>query len=172
MSNNRSVAQVRTYWFRTLAVIALTSFSGTALALDMLLVIPGVVGESTDATYPGAINVLAFSWGDSRPAGPSSLSCIQQDLSLTKYVDTATATLPQGLVRGRIYPHITLVVRMLGGPAPVPYLTFDMINAQLTSLSTGGARGGPPITEKKNHPLLRPTYHHPPPPPLPLPPHT
>ncbi len=164
MSNNRFFAQRRMRLFSSLTAFALISFSSTALAgLDMLLVIPGVLGESTDATYPGAINVLAYSWGDSRPAGPPSLSCFQQDLSLTKYVDTATATLLQGLVRGRIYPKMTLVVRTLGGPAPVPYMTFDMINAQLTSLSTGGSSGESVFTENISIHFLRPIYTYSPP---------
>jgi len=83
------------------------------------------MGESTDATYPGAITVLAYSWGDSRPAAPPSLSCFQQDLSLTKYVDTATVPLLMALIHGRIYPKITLVVRASGPGGLVPYITID-----------------------------------------------
>ena len=159
MKNNNGFARARRHGLRTLAAIALISFSSTALAaLDMLLVIPGVTGESTDATFPGAINVLAWSWGDVRPSAPPALSCFQQDLSLTKYVDTATPPLLLGLVRGRIYPRIKLVIRSLAGAAPQDYITFEMINAQLTSLSTGGSGGEDRLTENISIHFLRPIY--------------
>jgi type VI secretion system secreted protein Hcp len=164
MNNDSSSGQARRHGLRALVAIALCAFSGTALAvIDMLLVIPGVTGESTDATYPGAITVLAYSWGDSRPASPPSLSCFQQDLSLTKFVDTATVPLLIALIHGKIYPKVTLVVRASGPSGLAPYITFDMINAQLTSLSTGGSGGESQLTENISFHFVRPNYTYTPP---------
>ncbi len=164
MSNDKTFSQIRKRCLQSVAAVALLSLSGTALAaVDMLLVIPGVMGESTDATFPGAITVLAYSWGDSRPASPPSLSCFQQDLSLTKYVDTATVPLLIGLIHGKIYPKITLVVRTPGPGGLVPYITFDMINAQLTSLQEGGSQGESQLTENISIHFQRPNFTYTPP---------
>ena len=69
------------------------------MAVDMFLELDGVKGESVDKTYKGknAIDVLAWSWGMSNSgtfhhgSGGGSGKANFQDITVTKYVDAASA---------------------------------------------------------------------------------
>lgn len=119
-------------------------------ASDMFLKLDGVVGESADAKHKGEIDVLAWSWGEStgtartnRGVAPSA--CIQ-DLSLTKFIDSASPALIMNGMTGQVAPNAILVVRK-AGEQQLEYLRLTMKNVTITAYQTGGSGGEDRLTE-------------------------
>ena len=69
-----------------------------------------------------------------------------QDLSLTKWVDKASPVLWKHLCTGTHIKETTLIVRKAGGK-PVEYIKLVLIDAIITSISTGGSGGEDRLTE-------------------------
>lgn len=122
------------------------------MAVDMFLKLGDIVGESTDAKKAGWIEVLAWSWGMTQSGtmhtgtGGGAGKVNVQDMSITKYVDKATANIMQKCCDGKHYPKATLVVRKAGEEA-LEYLTVDMEEVIITSVNQGGSGGQDRITE-------------------------
>jgi type VI secretion system secreted protein Hcp len=121
----------------------------TALAaVDMFLKIGNIMGESKDAKHKDEIDVLAWSWGasnDLSKLGKTPTSCIQ-DLSFTKFIDSASPALIMNGMTGEVAPTAVLVVRKAGA-TPLEYLTLTMKNVRISSYSTGGSGGEDRLTE-------------------------
>lgn len=116
-------------------------------AVDMFLKIEGVAGESKEEGHKGEIDVLAWSWGASSSVKGKSVSCNIQDLSVTKYVDSASPHLLMGQLDGAVYDDATLTVRQAGGDKPLEYIVIKFYGVKVTSLSTGGSGGEDRLTE-------------------------
>lgn len=122
------------------------------MAVDMFLKIEGVKGESVDDSHKGEIDILAWSWGLSQSGtmhmGESGGSgkAAYQDISVTKYVDTASANLMQKCAVGEHYKEAILIVRKAGGK-PLEYIKIKMERVMVTSVSTGGSGGEDRLTE-------------------------
>ena len=122
------------------------------MAVDMFIKIGDVKGESVDAKHKGEIDVLAWSWGMSQAgtthAGPGAGAgkVNVQDLSFTKWVDSASPALMLACCNGKHYPEATLVVRK-AGEKPLEYLKIKMTDLIVTSVSTGGSGGEDRLTE-------------------------
>jgi type VI protein secretion system component Hcp len=71
--------------------------------------------------------------------------CIQ-DLSLTKFVDSATPDVIMDAVSGRVVPGATLSLRK-AGKGQQEYLVLQLSNVLISSYSTGGSGGEDRITE-------------------------
>ena len=131
--------------------VSLLAASNAMAAVDMFLRIQGVTGgESQDEQHKGAMEVLAWSWGqstgDARTGrGRQPAVCIQ-DLSITKYIDSASPELIMNSVLGEVAPTATLVVRR-AGERPVEFLTLTMRNVTISSYTTGGSGGEDRLTE-------------------------
>ena len=133
-----------------LAAAAAIAAPNAVAAVDMFLKIGDIKGESTDDKHKGEIDVLAWSWGLGPKASPgqkagSNSTCAQQ-LSLTKYVDSATPPLITKAVLGATSGTAWLTVRKAGEKQP-DYLTVELNNVIVTSLSTGGSGGEERLTE-------------------------
>ena len=92
--------------------------------------------------------MLAWSWGtsnDPQTKGKAPTGCIQ-DLSLTKFVDSATPALIMNGMTGDVSPSAVLVVRKAGA-TPLEYLTLTMKNVRISSYSSGGSGGEDRLTE-------------------------
>lgn len=127
----------------TAALCCLLLAGRAQAAQNMYLEISGVPGEvTTPAAYVNHIQVLAASWGGSRPC-PSGASNFQ-DLSMTKYVDKASTLLLTAMKNGTVYPTATL--RFIGPHGQV-YTSYQLTNAAVTSVSTGGSGGEDRNTE-------------------------
>ncbi|MCP3129422.1 type VI secretion system tube protein Hcp [Shewanella sp. KJ2020] len=124
-----------------LSVLSICSLN-TQAAVDMFLKIDGVDGESQDSQHRGEIDILAWSWGAS---SDSRKVCIQ-DISLTKYVDSASPELLMNQVTHIKYPKATLVVRKAGREQS-EYINIELTNVWVSSLSTGGSGGEDRLTE-------------------------
>jgi type VI secretion system secreted protein Hcp len=137
----------------TTGVVATSLLLGTSTfaAVDMFLKIPGIPGESIDDKHKGAIDVLAWSWGGSSGEattgrGRLPTACVQ-DLTVTKYIDSATAGLIMNTVTGKPEPTATLIVRKAGAKVSGEYLILTMKNVTVSSYSTGGSGGEDRLTE-------------------------
>ncbi|WP_297897052.1 type VI secretion system tube protein Hcp [Shewanella sp.] len=124
-----------------LSVLSVCSLN-TQAAVDMFLKIDGVDGESQDSQHRGEIDILAWSWGAS---SDSRKVCIQ-DISLTKYVDSASPELLMNQVTHIKYPKATLVMRKAGREQS-EYINIELTNVWVSSLSTGGSGGEDRLTE-------------------------
>jgi type VI secretion system secreted protein Hcp len=123
------------------------------MAVDMFIKIGDIKGEAKDAKHKGEIDILAFSWGLSNSGtthmggGGGSGKVNVQDLSITKYVDSASSVLIQNGCSGKHIPEATLVVRKAGGDKALEYMTYKLSDVLITSVSTGGSGGEDRLTE-------------------------
>jgi type VI secretion system secreted protein Hcp len=136
-----------------IATILLSPINASA-AIDMFLKIDGIEGESVDAKHKGEIEVLAWSWGESKTtpvqtnggsAGGKALACIT-DLVVTKYVDAATPKLITDTVLNTNISSAKLSIRK-AGEKPFEYFTITMDRVSIASYSTGGSNGEDRMTE-------------------------
>lgn len=123
------------------------------MAIDMFLEVEGVPGESIDAVHKGHISLLAWSWGASQsgsthlgPGGGSGKVAVQ-DLSFTKYVDSASHLLLLNCCNGTHIPKAVLTIRKAGGTAPLDYVVLTLNDIIVSSVSTGGSGGEDRLTE-------------------------
>ena len=122
------------------------------MAVDMYLMLEGIDGESVDAGHSNEIDVLAWSWGASQSgtmhlgAGGGAGKVAVQDLSVTKYVDTASNNLMMRCFTGEHIPEGILTVRKAGGN-PLEYIIIKMKSILVTSVSSGGSGGEDQLTE-------------------------
>ncbi len=122
------------------------------MAVDMFLKLDGIDGEAQDKDHKDEIDVLAWSWGASQSgtthmgAGGGGGKAEIQDISITKYIDSASHSLLQHVFDGKHIPEATLVVRKAGG-TPLEYVTIKMTDVLVTSVSTGGSGGEDMLTE-------------------------
>ena len=72
-------------------------------------------------------------------------TCIQ-DISVTKYVDSASPQLLMNQMSHMQYPRATLTVRKAGG-TPLEYIVIELRDVWVSSLSTGGSGGEDRLTE-------------------------
>ena len=122
------------------------------MAVDMFMKIATVDGESKDKTHGKEIDILAWSWGLSNSGsahvggGAGAGKVNVQDLSFTKWVDSATPVLALACCDGKHFGDATLVVRK-AGEKPVEYIKIKMEEVLITSISTGGSGGEDRLTE-------------------------
>jgi type VI secretion system secreted protein Hcp len=123
------------------------------MAVDMFLELTDIKGESVDKVHKGKIDVLSWSWGGSNASsahsgGGSGAGKVNvQDLSITKYVDSATTALFKKMCEGKHIPKGKLIVRKAGGDKPLEYIVLELEKVFITSLSTGGSGGEDRLTE-------------------------
>jgi type VI secretion system secreted protein Hcp len=123
------------------------------MAVDMFLKIEGEInGESQDKTHKDDIDVLAWSWGMSQSGsfhvggGGGAGKANFQDISITKYVDQASAELMKYCANGDHFAKAELFVRK-AGKTPLEYIVIEMKKVMVTSVSTGGSGGEDRLTE-------------------------
>lgn len=122
------------------------------MAVDYLLKINGVDGESKISGHENEIDVLAWSWGMSQSGtmhvggGGGAGKVDVQDISLTKYVDKATPTLIKMCCNGKHFDEVLLTARKAGEEA-LEYLKIKMSQVLVTSINTGGSGGEDRLTE-------------------------
>jgi len=111
-----------------------------------------IEGESQDTKHKGEIDVLSWSWGMSQSGsfhgggGGGAGKANFQDISLTKYVDTASPILMLYCANGGHFAKGKLVVRK-AGKKPLEYLIINMEKVMVTKVTTGGSGGEEKLTE-------------------------
>jgi type VI secretion system secreted protein Hcp len=122
------------------------------MAVDMFIKIDTINGEAQDTKHKKEIDVLSWSWGmnnagSAHSGGGAGAGKVNvQDLTFTKWVDTATPSLALACCNGEHFDNAVLVVRKAGKQA-VEYLKITMDTVFITSLSTGGSGGEDRLTE-------------------------
>ncbi len=122
------------------------------MAIDMFLKIDTIKGEATDKTMKESIDVLAWGWGVSNSGtthmggGGGAGKANFQDISITKYVDSASHALLGACATGEHFATASLHVRK-AGKTQVEYITIEMKEVLVTSVSTGGSGGEDRLTE-------------------------
>ncbi len=125
------------------------------MAIDMFINMGAKIkGESRDKVQgpKNDIDVLAWSWGMSQSGsmhtggGGGAGKANFQDLSFTKYVDSASQALMGALAKGSHTPEVTLLVRK-AGEGQHNYIVIVMKEVIVTSVSTGGSGGEDRLTE-------------------------
>jgi len=113
-----------------------------------------IKGESRDSVQgkAGDIDILAWSWGMSQSGtthtggGGGAGKANFQDISFTKYIDSASNGLMSALAKGTHIPKCVLLVRK-AGEGQHKYISITMEEVLVTSLSTGGSGGEDRLTE-------------------------
>jgi type VI secretion system secreted protein Hcp len=122
------------------------------MALDILLKIEGVEGESVIKGHEGEIDILSWSWGMSQAGtmhhgmGGGSGKVDIQDISITKYMDKSSPNLIRACCNGEHFAQAELVVRK-AGKEPLNYFRVTMSPLLVTSVSTGGSGAEDRLTE-------------------------
>jgi type VI secretion system secreted protein Hcp len=123
------------------------------MAVDIFLKLSnGLDGEAMDKARSGQIDVLAWSWGMSQSGtthvggGGGAGKANFQDISVTKWVDKASAKLMQACAKGTHVDEGELVVRK-AGDNPLEYLKIEIKDIIVSSVSTGGSGGEDRLTE-------------------------
>jgi type VI secretion system secreted protein Hcp len=122
------------------------------MAVDMFINIDKIKGESQAKGHTDEIDVLAWSWGMSQSgtfhlgSGGGSGKASVQDLSFTKYIDSASHALQLACLNGKHIPECKLTVQKAGEKA-VEYILIELENCLVTSVSTGGSGGEDRLTE-------------------------
>lgn len=122
------------------------------MAVDAFLKLGALKGDSQVKGYEEQMQLLAWSWGMSQSGtthlgtGGGAGKVNVQDLSFTKFVDSASAPLILACCKGTHYDDATLTLRKAGGD-PLPYLIITLEEIIVTSVTTGGSGGEDQQTE-------------------------
>jgi type VI secretion system secreted protein Hcp len=125
------------------------------MAVDMFMNMGDKIkGESQDAAQSKAndMDVLAWSWGLSQSgtthmgSGGGGGKVNVQDLSFTKYIDSASPAIAQACCLGTHIPKCVLLVRKAGGKQQ-KYLEITMEEVIVASVGHGGSGGQDRLTE-------------------------
>ena len=123
------------------------------MAVDMFIKIGDIKGESIDkGGHKEEIDVLAWSWGLSQSgsfhggSGGGAGKVSIQDISVTKYVDTASTALVLACCKGTHIDSAVLTVRK-AGDKPLEYIKITLTKVLVSSVSTGGSGGEDRLTE-------------------------
>jgi type VI secretion system secreted protein Hcp len=125
------------------------------MAVDMFINLGSKIkGETKDDAQSKKkdCDVLAWSWGQSNTGsfhhggGGGSGKVNVQDLSLTKYIDSASPAIWKSVALGEHIDKCLLLVRKAGGK-PEKYVEITMEKCLITSCSTGGSGGEDKLTE-------------------------
>lgn len=123
------------------------------MAVDMFLKMLPVKGEAQDQKHPDEIEVLSWSWGMSQTGtthsgtGGGAAKVSVQDLTITKWVDKASADLIKACSTGQHFTDGLLTVRKAAGKEAIEYIKVKMQNIIITNVSTGGSHGEERLTE-------------------------
>jgi len=123
------------------------------MAIDSFLKLGDLKGETQVKGFEGQLQLLAWSWGLSQSGtthqgtGGGASKASVQDLSITRWVDSASPALIHACVKGKHFPNATLTMRKAGGDTPLPYLTIKLTDIIVTSVSTGSSSGEDMQTE-------------------------
>lgn len=124
------------------------------MAVDMFLNIDTIKGETTDKVHSKTtdMDLLSWSWGVSNSGtahvggGAGAGKANFQDISVTKYVDSASHALLGACATGEHFAKAKLTVRK-AGKTQLEYIIIELEEVLITSVSTGGSGGEDRLTE-------------------------
>ena len=130
-------------------VVLLSQTKSSPGAVDYLLTIDGIKGESADASNPNSIDVQSFSWGvsqSSASSGGGTGKVSLQDIHFVMDSSSATPQLLSKLATGKHFPTVVLVAGRRG-ESPTNFLKITLSDAMVSSYKTQGQAGSAPQDE-------------------------
>lgn len=130
------------------ACVLVLAVAAAARADSVFLKLTDIKGESTAVGHEGEIDILSWSWGASNPAtigtrgGLSAGRVAITDLTLMKFLDSATPKLFELVTRGTHTPKAELIVRK-EGDARFDYLRITLEDVRVSSLQLSAATDRP-----------------------------
>jgi type VI secretion system secreted protein Hcp len=122
------------------------------MSVDAFLKLDDLKGESVVDGHEDEIQILSWSWGMAqqgtthRGTGGGAGKVDVSDISITKFVDTASPNLTLACCNGKHFTEGVLTVRK-AGEKPLDYLTITMNDLIVSSVSPGGASGDENVME-------------------------
>ena len=122
------------------------------MAVDMFLKIDDIKGDSIDHKHAGEIEVLSWSWGVTQTGtthsgtGGGAGKANVHDVTVTKWVDSASPKLLLNCCTGKHLKEANLVVRK-AGDKPLEYVKMKLEDLLITSVQTGGSGGDDRLQE-------------------------
>ena len=121
------------------------------MAVDMFLKLDGIKGESADHKHKDEIHIESFSWGMSQTGvqgyggGGGAGKVSVHDISITKFVDKATAAMMLHCCSGKHIPNGLITVRK-AGDKPLEYLKIKLTDILISGVQEAG-HGSEHLTE-------------------------
>jgi len=112
------------------------------------LELKGIPGEAQDSEYKDKIELQSFAWGANNNSSYSSGTGSGigkgqvQDISISKFTDSASMKLMEGAVTGVPIPKGKLTLLKLSGETKVPYFTAELEHVIITSFHMSASGGG------------------------------
>jgi type VI secretion system secreted protein Hcp len=119
----------------------------------MFMKLDGAPGESKDKAHANEIDVLSWSWGMTQSGsrhmggGGGSGKVNVNDLTLIKYVDSATPNLMLFCCNGKHVSSALLTIRKSGGDSQLEYMKIKMSDCLVTAVNGGAHTGDDRQTE-------------------------
>lgn len=106
------------------------------MAIQLLLLIPGIPGSSTLRGHTDQIEINDFDWGVANTGAEVSFA----PLYFTKFIDRASSQIKQAVVSGQQFKEITLFVVQVTDTVE-DLVTYSFINNTITEFSQAGSTG-------------------------------
>lgn len=122
------------------------------MAVDMILKLNSVAGESKNKVHLKENDVFSWSWGmannGSAHAGGGAWSGMvnAQDGMLSQYTDSRSPKFMLGRCNGTHYKSALITVRK-GGATPIEYMKIKLKPVLISGVSTGGSQNDDRLTE-------------------------
>jgi type VI secretion system secreted protein Hcp len=115
------------------------------MAIDMLLKIDGVDGESTDAKHKNEIAILSFAWGEAQLApassagggGSSAGKVLMQDFHFSMLVNKASPRLFLACAKAEHFKTAVFTLRR-AGVSPADFLKWHFTDVLISAFQTAG----------------------------------
>jgi type VI secretion system secreted protein Hcp len=121
------------------------------MAVDMFLKLDGIKGESKDHKHGGEVHIESFSWGLNQTGaghtggGGGAGKVSVHDISITKFLDSASAALMLACCNGKHIKDGLITVRK-AGEKPLEYLKIKLADILISGYQTAG-HGSDLLTE-------------------------
>lgn len=113
---------------------------------------PDVRGESIRQGFMGKIELLSLGHGvamqitgDISSSERSSGKANHQDMTVTKYLDSASPVLNQSCCEGRAFPQVDIIINRDNQGSLIELMRYTMKNVLISSVSIGGGGGDKPV---------------------------
>src|SRR5262245_22144889 len=129
-----------------IAILLMIVVPNSALAADSLfLKLDGIQGESTDPAHPREIILLSYSQSFTRPAGGGATTANCGAVTVTKLIDTSSASLIAAVLTARPVPTGVITFRKTGEP-PLEYYTVRLTDVLIQSINQSDVSPTDPTT--------------------------